>query len=137
MKMSELISAAPALRKLASQDLPLRTAYAVSRVVKQTQEHLAFYDQKHNEAVEKYYDEQEEGQWKPKSPETAAAFKTEIEELLELELDIGEIKKPIISIDCDDGLTLSANDLVALDGTFIEIQYANEEKKEENDNGNR
>lgn len=122
MKMLELVNASPALRKLATQELGIKTAYDVSRVVKSLDSHLDFYDQKYTEMLSKYCD-QDGDKWIPKTSGDYAALQAERAELLDLEVDLGEIKKAIIP--ATEKLTLSAVDLMALEN-FVEIKFEEE-----------
>lgn len=119
MKMIELVNASPALKKLATQNLGIKAAYDVSRVIKLLDEHLNFHDQKFNEMLSKYC-EQDGDKWIPKTSEDFAAFQKEREELLDLEIEIGEFKRAVISI--DENITLSAVDIMALEN-FVEIKF--------------
>lgn len=119
MKMIEIVNASPALKKLATQDLGIRAAYEVSRVIKTLDDHLEFHDRKFNEMLSKYC-EQDGDKWIPKTSDDFSAFQTERAELLDLEVEIGEIKKAIIPV--DENITLSAVDIMALE-KFVEIKF--------------
>lgn len=123
MKMIELVNASPALKKLATQNLGIRAAYDVSRVVKVLDEHLSFHDQKYSELLTKYY-KQDGDKWIPKTSDDFIAFQKERAELLDLEVELGEIKKAIIPVGED--ITLSAVDLMALEH-FVEIKFPESE----------
>ena len=122
MKMQEIVNASPALRKLATQELDIRTAYKVSRLVRSLDEHLEFHDRKYNEILEKHCDLKED-KYFPKSPEHNAALRNERDELLDLDVDIGEVKK--VTISADEKITLSAVDLMALE-SFVEVEFEGE-----------
>lgn len=122
MKMLELVNAAPALRKLAMQEIPVKTAYEIARVVRRLDEHLEFHDQKFNEMLQKYC-ELKDDKWFPKTPEDNASLTAERAELLELDVDLGEFKKAVVA--ADNKLSISAADLITLEN-FIEIKFEEE-----------
>lgn len=122
MKMLELVNAAPALRKLAMQEIPVKTAYEIARVVRRLDEHLEFHDQKFNEMLQKYC-ELKDDKWFPKTPEDNESLTVERAELLELDVDLGEFKKAVVA--ADNKLSISAADLITLEN-FIEIKFEEE-----------
>lgn len=122
MKMFELVNASPALRRLATQELNIKTAYDISRVIKSLDPQLEFYDHKYAEMLSKYCD-QDGDKWIPKTSGDHTALQAERAELLDLEVDISEIKKAIIP--ATEKLTLSVVDLMALEN-FIVIKFEEE-----------
>lgn len=123
MKMIELVNASPALRKLATQDLNIRTAYEISRLIKKLDEHLEFHDQKFNELLTKHCEVKEE-HWYPKTLEDGKQFQAEREKLLELTVELAVFRK--ITIPAGEKISLSAVDIMALEN-FIEIKFEEEE----------
>lgn len=122
MKMIELVNASPALRKLATQDLSVRVAYEISRLIKKLDEHLSFHDQKFHDLLTKYCEQKEE-HWYPKSPEDGERFQSERAELLDLTVELDDFKKIIIP--ADEKISLSAVDIMALEN-FIDIKFEEE-----------
>ena len=98
-----LLNAVPAFQKLIGQDLPLRTAYKLSKLVRRVDEELDFFRAKEAELREKH---------EYKIPAK------EYEELLNLEIDWNEDK---IEIPLDDHIILSVADIEALT-PFIEFK---------------
>lgn len=124
MKMIDLVNASPALRKLATQDLSVRVAYEISRVIKKLDEHLNFHDQRFSELLTKYCEQKDE-HWYPKSKEDGERFQSERAELLDLTIDLGEFKK--VTIPADEKIAISAVDVMSLEN-FIEIKFAEGEE---------
>ena len=93
-KISTLIDAVPALRKLNSLDLPLKTSFKVYKLVAAVDSELSFFTER-REAIQKKADNRD----------------AEIQELVnqEVELDAGRV-----AIIMTDDLRLSAADLAAL-----------------------
>ena len=93
-KISTLIDAVPALRKLNSLDLPLKTSFKVYKLVAAVDSELSFFTER-REAIQKKADNRD----------------AEIQELVnqEVELDAGRV-----AIIMTDDLRLSASDLAAL-----------------------
>lgn len=119
MKMQKLVQAAPALRKLTGKDMPVKIAYGLYGMVKKVDDHLTFYDQKNHENLEMYYSEKEKGKWYPKSEEDKQKYDKAQEELLDLEVDLKDLKP--VTIRLTDDIFLAASDLILLEG-FIEVE---------------
>lgn len=102
-----LINAVPALQKLVREDLPLRTAYRLSKMVRKVNEELDFFKAKEVELKAKH---------EYKVPVQ------EYNELLNLEIDWDE---PTITIPLDNNISLSVADIEALT-PFIEFKEVEE-----------
>lgn len=122
MKMQTLVDASPAIRKLAGKELPLRISYALSRLIRRMDEHLAFYDERFRAMLEEHC-RAEEGGWVPRTPDDREALSGKQRELLELEADMGEFQP----VTLPEGLALdiTAADLIAME-PFITIIFEEE-----------
>lgn len=107
MKAYNLVEAVPALQKLVRENLPLRTAYRLSKMVRKVNEELDFFKAKEAELKAKH---------EYKVPVS------EYNELLNLEIDWNE---PKITIPLDDNIALSVADIEALT-PFIEFKEVGE-----------
>lgn len=110
MKIRDLLAALPALQKLGGQDLPLRTLYKVSRVLKKLDENLDFYNKRREELVVKYCVVRD-GKYTARD-ECAEEFNEKFTELLNLEVEVDE-KLPVV-LDPSENITLSYNNLTSL-----------------------
>ena len=93
-KISTLIDAVPALRKLNSLDLPLKTSFKVYKLVAAVDSELGFFTER-REAIQKKADNRD----------------AEIQELVNQEVELDAER---ITIIITDDLRLSAADLAAL-----------------------
>lgn len=107
MKAYNLVDAVQALNKLVREDLPLRTAYRLSKMVRRVNEELDFFKAKETELKAKH---------EYKVPVS------EYNELLNLEIDWDE---PKIEIPLDENISLSVADIEALT-PFIEFKEVEE-----------
>jgi hypothetical protein len=118
MIMQTLVNALPALQKLGKQDLPLKTLYKVSCVLKKLDENLDFYNKQRRELTLKYCTKRD-NKYFPKEG-CKEEYNAKLTELLELEVEMG-IEVPVV-ISPNENITLSYNDLVALE-KFIKIDF--------------
>lgn len=116
MTYQKLIGAVPGLQKLTGQDLPLRTAYRLSKMVRKANEELAFFRMKHEEIMKAETEEEEKRRL--------------FEELLRFEADWSPDP---IRIPEDTNIRLSGSDIAALEG-LVEIT---EEEDHERDHDQR
>lgn len=107
MKAYNLVEAVPALQKLVRENLPLRTAYRLSKMVRKVNEELDFFKAKEAELKAKH---------EYKVPVS------EYNELLNLEIDWND---PKIEIPLDADINLSCADIDALT-PFIEFKEVEE-----------
>lgn len=122
MKMSELVKAGAAFRKIINQEIGIRTAYNLAKMIKPLDIHLNFYDKKRMQIIDKHYN-REDGKLVPKSPEDFEKAQTEMTELLELEIELEGIEKVIIPE--SEKINISVNDMLVL-SDFIEIKFTEE-----------
>ena len=107
MTLYNILAAKNGIQKLVGQDLPLKTAYRLSKIVRRVNEELDFFREKEAELKAKH---------EYKVPAN------EYEELLRLEIDWDE---PKVEIPLDENVSLSAADVEALD-EFVEFKEVNE-----------
>ncbi|MGN1303773.1 MAG: hypothetical protein ACI4YB_01930 [Oscillospiraceae bacterium] len=107
MKMRKITDAANALQKLSSMDLPLKTAYKLSKLKSSIDKELAFFEEKRAAIIEKHIDK-DSRTFTHENEQKAVA---EISELLEFESDVNI--EPVEIPETED-IRLSANDLNAL-----------------------
>ena len=107
MRIYDIINAIPAIQKLVREDLPLRAAYRLSKMVRRVNEELDFFKAKEAELKAKHEYQVPVGEYN---------------ELLNLEIDWVE---PKLTIPLDDHITLSVADIEALT-PFIEFKEVEE-----------
>ena len=92
MKLKELVNLKPSLEKLIVQDLPIKIAYKLSKLVKRLNEEYVIYSKNKNNLFEKYGTKEKEKI--TVKPENMKQFKKDLEELLEIEvkMNIDKIK---------------------------------------------
>jgi hypothetical protein len=125
MKLRVLVSPnfQAALSKLASQELPLLTAFFLKGIAKKNAEEYKKYEEVRLEALSKVADKNEDGSLKVDANnkthlnmENLAKFQAEMEPLEESEVSLGSIKLS----DLGNKTSLSTNDLLALDDLIVE-----------------
>ena len=120
MKLSTLVNPQfqVTLRKLAGQDIPLRTAFTLRGIIKRCNEELAKYEEVRISAVNKFGSKKEDGSLDMNeqggaklTDENAALFTAELNTLLDTTVSIGSIK----ASELGEKATLTASDLMLLD----------------------
>lgn len=117
MKIKKLLDAVPALRKIAAQDLSLKTLYTLSKTIGKIENELGLYEVQRQKLISQYCDRHESG-FTVKN-EFKDEFSLKFSELLDFEVDMENVKP--VKIPYDEKITLSYNDLVAL-GDFIVLE---------------
>lgn len=110
MTMKNLVDAAPVLRKIAGQELSLRTLYRVQKVFGKLEYNLRFYDGQRAEIVRECCEEKD-GRLVPR-PGKDAEMNRRFGELLSFEVDADGIE-PVV-IPAEENVRLSYNDLQAV-----------------------
>lgn len=123
MKMSDLIKAQDAFKKLAAQDLSLKTLYKIFKLLDEVEAQLKFYESQRMKLLGKYC-RYESGTYAP-IPECETEFNEKVSELMNLELGMDEENLPIRMSETEE-VKLSFSDLYALK-KFIEIGDTDEE----------
>lgn len=107
MKMQTLVDASPVLRRISAQELSLRTLYRVGLLFDKLEYNLKFYDSQRAEIMQDCCTEKD-GRFVPR-PGKEEELERRFRELLEFEVDIGEID-PVV-IPADEPLRMSYHDL--------------------------
>ena len=110
MQLKEIVSAVPALGKLAAANLRLKTAYELKKAADILQKEVDFFEQERRKIVEKYGTAQEDGAVLIPAEQRAQADEEYVRLLsMEVQPDFSRLQ---ISISED--AKLSVNDLAAL-----------------------
>lgn len=107
MKMQTLVDASPVLRRISVQELSLRTLYRLGMLFDKLEYNLKFYDSQRAEIMRECCTEKD-GRFVPR-PGKEEELERRFRELLEFEVDIGEID-PVV-IPADEPLRMSYHDL--------------------------
>ncbi len=123
MKQIDIVKAFHVLEKYAQTQLPLKVSYAFYKVKTIIKDQVEFQNNKEREIFEKYKPKtNDDGSFKFESAEQAEEFAKEfdskITEVTEMDVDLGEFKKPRIPI--DQLVDVSVEDIEALE-PFIEF----------------
>lgn len=123
MKQIDIVKAYHVLEKYAQIQLPLKVSYAFYKVKTIIKDQVEFQNNKEREIFEKYKPKtNDDGSFKFESAEQAEEFAREfdskITEVTEMDVDLGEFKKPRIPI--DQLVDVSVEDIEALE-PFIEF----------------
>lgn len=117
MKMSSVLSAQQAIKKLQSKSLPLKITYNLSKLYKAISAEVEFYSEKLNDIVQTYGERDEQGNLKPTADgqgvqiikEKITEAEGKLKELYEIEADIPDIKLSVEALG-DVELTLEETD---------------------------
>ena len=115
LTVKELLDLKPGLEKLIAQDLPVKVAYKVSKILKKLQSEYELFDSRKMVLFEKYGEKKEDGNVQVKN-EHIAAFNKDFGEMVEIEIE-ADISK--IKVEDLEGATMSSIDMVNL-GVLIE-----------------
>jgi hypothetical protein len=125
MKLSKLVdpSFQAALRKLASQDVPLRSAFKLKGMIKQVNDALAKYDEVRTDALKRYGDKDEKGELVldenrsvKLSEDNAQNFVKELNELLNDGVEISNLK----IAELGDKAALTTSELMLLEDVILD-----------------
>jgi hypothetical protein len=108
--LAQLVTAIPAIDKLAGTDLPVKTSYRIGRLIKSINSELAVYNTERTRLIKKYGTQQDNGDWSV--GENNAEFMSEMTTLTEIEV---ELKHDPISIETLGDIELSPMDMVNLE----------------------
>lgn len=122
MKIRKIVEATPALREIANHRLPMKTLYKVTRIIREIQPQLDFYDTQYQKLISEHCTEDEGGFLLPAG--SKADFENALNELFDLDVEVN-IEPVSIPENEAENLKLSYNDLCALEG-FIEITFKEE-----------
>ena len=111
------------LRKLASQDIPLRTAFKLRGIIKISSEELSKYDEVRGEALKRLGDKKEDGSLQiddkgtvKLSEENMNNFVAELNTLLATDISLGTVNVSELG----DKVSLSTQELLILDELIAE-----------------
>lgn len=106
VKLSEIVNARQALQKMMTKELPIKTAYRLSKLVNAVNDELGNFEDQRKKLVEKYGEKKGEEVVVPK--DKAQDFQKDMQELLDVEVkidfdpislsDIGEISLSPVDI---------------------------------------
>lgn len=111
MKMSDLIYAQEAFKKLCAQNLSLKTLYRLFGFLDKIEAQMKFYDVQRMRILGEYC-RLENGRYEPIA-ETEAEFNQRFNELMNLDVDLGDTELPI-EISENEDIKLSYSDLITL-----------------------
>ena len=111
------------LRKLASQDIPLKTAFKLKGMIKIGNEELVKYEEVRSEALKRLGDKKEDGSLVidekgtvKLAEENMEKFVAELNALLVTEINVGSVKLSELG----DKVALTTQDLFTLDDLIVE-----------------
>jgi len=117
MKQAQVLAVFNIIKRFQNQALPNDISYAFFKLRKLIQDHIDFQVSQQNKLLEKYdHTQNEQGQFVFKNPEDAEAFSKEMDEVIDMDIDLGEFKK--IPFRNDGRIELSVNELIILDDFF-------------------
>jgi hypothetical protein len=117
MKQAQILAAFNITKRFQEQILPNDISYAFFKLRKLIQDPIDFQVSQQDKLLEKYdYTKNEQGQIVFKTTEDAEAFSKEMDEIIAMDIDLGEFKK--IPFKNDGRIDLSMNDLIILDDFF-------------------
>ena len=126
MIMKTLVDALPSIQKIASQDLHAKTLYRVSLLLDKFDSELKAYDDTRRKIIDKYC--VVEGDKTIPKPECEKVFEKEMLELLNMEIDMTDVKH--VEIPMDEDIKISYADLHLLK-EFITIKFKEEDENED------
>lgn len=125
MKLSKLIEPQfqATLRKLAGQDIPLKTAFKLRGIIKKTNDELVKYDEVRTDALSRLGDKNEDGSLATDergtvklSGDNLQSFTDQLSALINTDVDVGSVGVNELG----DKLTITTNDMLMLDDLITE-----------------
>jgi len=125
MKLSKLVDPTfqAALKKLSTQDIPLKSAFKLKGVIKQVNEALTNYENVRVDALKRFGEKNDsgdlvvgEGGSVKLSEDNAAGFVKELNELLNSDIDVGSVKVSELG----DKLSIGTTELMALEDLLVD-----------------
>ncbi len=118
MTLRNIVKAAPVLQKLGGFELSVTQLYRATKLINAVNAELAIYDAGRRELIERHCEK--DGEKLKYKDGTGAAFNRELQELLDVEVDLGV--KPLVLTERDN-IRLTLADLAAAEGVLkIEIE---------------
>ncbi len=125
MKLSKLIDPQfqTVLRKLAGQDVPLKTAYKLRGIINKGNEELAKYDTVRTDALQRLGDKNEDGSLAVDdkgtvklSGDNLQSFTNELTALINMDIPVGNVSINELG----DKLSLTTSELLTLDDLIVD-----------------
>lgn len=113
--IAKLVNLSPALKRLSAEPLPVKTSYALAKMIKKVQSELEIYDSERIKLCEKYGSKNKQGSYDIEESKMQA-FNSDYKELL-----LQEVESDFEPITLPDNITISASDLLALE-EFIKLE---------------
>lgn len=109
IKLSQIVGNIENIKALQEIALPVKVSYKIKRLVDKLNPILKSYDEKRNDLIKEFGDEQEDGNFAVKDPEKLKEFAEKLQELLDMEEEIDFEK---INIDSLGDIKLEAKIIV-------------------------
>ena len=125
MKLSKLVDPQfqAVLRKLAAQEIPLRTAFKLKGIIKTGNDELAKYDEVRGDALKRFGDKKEDGSLDidangtvQLSSDNKEQFVAELNALLASDINLGNVKLSELG----DKVSLTTQELLNLEDLIVE-----------------
>jgi hypothetical protein len=125
MKLSKLVDPQfqAVLRKLAAQEIPLRTAFKLKGIIKTGNDELAKYDEVRGDALKRFGDKKEDGSLDidangavQLSGDNKEQFVAELNALLASDINLGNVKLSELG----DKVSLTTQELLNLEDLIVE-----------------
>ncbi|CAM6003912.1 unnamed protein product [Sphagnum balticum] len=125
MKLSKLVDPQfqAVLRKLAAQEIPLRTAFKLKGIIKTGNDELAKYDEVRGDALKRFGDKKEDGSLDigangtvQLSSDNKEQFVAELNALLASDINLGNVKLSELG----DKVSLTTEELLNLEDLIVE-----------------
>lgn len=118
MKMGQIITAVPALQRLADEKLTLKTLYKVNRLLSSLDKEISFYNQERIKLIESLGNNVQGDKWAI-AQDKQAEYQERMTELMNLEIET-EISP--VMLPTSESIQMSYNDIKALEG-FVELDF--------------
>lgn len=128
LTLKQLQQAQPALKKLMNADLPIKSAFKLSRIAKAINDILEDLEQQRSKLVQKYGAPTNQGF--TVKPENIPLFAKDFEELLSESVTISECSLRMNELESWDNIKLSAMDLIALESIFSNPEVTDSKKED-------
>jgi hypothetical protein len=115
--IEKVLDAKESMGKLLQKDLPIKSSFKLSRLVKKLNEELEVFNEKRKDLFKKFGKELEDGRYHL-GEEVAEDYNNNLKELLSVEIEIDF--EPLKVDQLGENITISTTDLMQLDG-FIDI----------------
>lgn len=122
MKLRNIVKAAPVLQKLTAYKLSVVQLYRANKIIKAVNDELAAYYAGQQELIERHCEKS--GDKLKYKDGTGIAFNKELQELLDVEIDLGV--KPLVLTEADD-IRLTLGEMNALEG-LVKINIVEDEE---------